>query len=317
VRPTSLRLQPTYDASRLAEDLRSLAHLERARPGPFATEGWDGIALVQAEGRADDTRSPMPSRSGPLPTPALATCPALAALLEGLPAPILAARLLYLQPGGSAGLHRDPVAFPLGVVRLHVPIITHPDVELWIGGERMQWGVGELWYGDFTFPHRLANPSPITRVHLVLDICVTDALLALFPSDALPSLLADGVHRFVPARRLDDAALGRFARHLTLPHAAIAGVNVASELDGVVEDGAIAMRAANGDLAFVLDPIDEASLVIRGYYPGVTFEYPRDGTIELVHRGRVVLPEGMSDDDERAPWNLVTTRWPVNGPIPT
>lgn len=310
MRPTTVRLSPSYDAERMTRDVATLADLARARPGPFPTSGWEGIALVQADGRADNTRSPMPSRSGPQPTPALASCPYLAEILASLPGPILGARLLYLEPGGVAPLHRDPIGFPVGVVRLHVPIVTHPDVEMWLGGERTRWAEGELWFGDFAFPHRLANPSSITRIHLVLDVCASDALLALFPPAIVERVVSGGLCKFEPVKPLADADLRRFARHLTFPPHSLPGVMMHDELDAVVEVGAVVARAGD-QVALVLDPIDVSRLSIRGYYPGVTFEALPDGGLELVHRGRVRMPEGSSVDDEDAPWELFTSRAPV------
>ena len=62
----------------------------------------------------------------------------------------------------------------------------------------------------------------------------------------------------------------------------------------------------------LLDPLDETTLGMRGYYPGVTLELSPEGALALVHRGRVRLPEGASTDDERAPWELFTSHTPLD-----
>jgi hypothetical protein len=63
------------------------------------------------------------------------------------------------------------------VARVHLPIITHPDITMttWdldgVASER-HLAAGHLYYLDTRKPHAVANPSPTTRVHLVLDVVV-------------------------------------------------------------------------------------------------------------------------------------------------
>jgi hypothetical protein len=309
-----MRLPLDVDVERLASEVAGLERdFARIVPGPFDVKGWDGISLVMGDGRADDTRSPFPSRTGSQPTPALERCPRHAELLSALGAPILAARLLYLERGGNHGLHRDPIGFPVGGIRIHLPLVTHPDAEMWLGGERMRWGAGELWYADFAFPHRLANPSPVMRIHLVLDVCITDALLDLFPSELVPDLLARGVCRFAPVKKLARSTLARFEGRWHLPRRLLVAVPAPEDLIfscSEDEPNAIVARGEDGSVAFVLDPIDERTLTIRGYYPGVTFELGDAGGLELVHRGRVHC-EPEAENDERTPWELFTSKSPL------
>lgn len=307
------RLTPRYDVERMKREVAALVDVPRARPGPYATEGWDGIALVQRGGLADDTRSPMPSLTGPRPTPALVRCPYLAEVLASLGADVLVARLLFLAPNGTAGLHRDPIGFPLGVVRLHVPIVTHPDVELWIANERASWTEGELWFADFRYPHRLANRSPITRVHLVVDVCVADALLALFPGPVDPAVVGP-LYKARPRQALSAARLSSFTREITLPPMSLPGVTAHDRLALRVETdevGALVVASAPSDPSFAmaLDPLSDRELTLRGYFPGVTIERRGDDSLHLVHRGRVRLPPDA--EDETTPWELFTTRWPL------
>jgi Aspartyl/Asparaginyl beta-hydroxylase len=85
-------------------------------------------------------------------------------LIADLPAPKLMVRLLTLPAGSEIGEHNDAGSnFRFGSLRLHVPVVTHPDVIMMIDGERMSWRPGELWWGDFSRRHWLRNNSPITR----------------------------------------------------------------------------------------------------------------------------------------------------------
>lgn len=74
-----------------------------------------------------------------------------------------------LRAGGKLDRHRD--GFP-DHDRFHLPIITHRDVYWWDerGGSRhMQ---PEWWYGPVPYCgilHSVGNPSPIDRIHVVID----------------------------------------------------------------------------------------------------------------------------------------------------
>jgi hypothetical protein len=306
-RQAKLRLPLEIDPIAIARDLRALEDHVRSSPGPFETKGWEGIALIQGDGR-DDVRSPLPSESGPQPTAALARCPVLKdLLLNRLPAPILVARLLYLEPGGSAGLHRDPIGFPVGTIRIHLPIVTHPEVEMWIGGERARWQVGELWYGDFGFPHRLLNPTTdVTRVHLVIDACVTDDLLALFPA----TFVVGDIYKHRPlVRRQHDLLRKLEGSRWHVPRSLFVGLGAPEDLCFSINGDSVIAKSDGGNVAFVLDPIATKAFAIRGYYPGVTFELSEvDDELSLVHRGCLGFDEDADPESEQTPWELYTTR---------
>lgn len=129
-------------------------------------EHWAQIVLVR-----NDYRHPV-----------LDTCPGLAAAIAGMPSRVLDACLKLLGPGGFVHEHRDMTgATPFGVVRLHVPIATHPDVEFHVNGQRLFLRPGEAWILDTSYRHRVANRSAIQRVHLVVDMELDASLQALLP----------------------------------------------------------------------------------------------------------------------------------------
>jgi hypothetical protein len=129
-------------------------------------EHWAQIVLVRNEFRH----------------PALNVCPGLAGAIAGQPSRVLDACLKLLGPGGFVHEHRDLTgASPLGVVRLHVPIVTHPDVEFYVSGMRLFLRAGEAWILDTSYRHRVANRSPVQRVHLVVDMELDGSLRALLP----------------------------------------------------------------------------------------------------------------------------------------
>ena len=72
-----------------------------------------------------------------------------------------------------------------------MPIITHNDVIFLINNQRVYWTPGNIYYGDFSFPHSVINNSNINRIHLVIDVINNNQLEKMikkafgnqFPSD--------------------------------------------------------------------------------------------------------------------------------------
>ncbi|RKH65886.1 aspartyl/asparaginyl beta-hydroxylase domain-containing protein [Corallococcus llansteffanensis] len=199
----AVRLNRSFDAHALEAAYEAVRAQVEGRPAGYPGEGhvgWSSICLDSVS-------------SGP--SPVLARAPALRELLSGLGLRLRLARLLRLEPGGVIREHHDAF-LSRRIVRLHVPIVTHPDVEFYLGGQRCPWGAGELWYGDFSQPHHGINRSAIARVHLVLDVSADAALLRLFPEGLVPASLAalepDGARE-----ELDPGVLDRLAFDFTLP----------------------------------------------------------------------------------------------------
>lgn len=70
------------------------------------------------------------------------------------------------------------------IVRFHYPLITHEDIRMscWnLAGDRYDTHLppGSLWYLDARKPHAVSNPSPVDRIHLVIDV-VADAKVREF-----------------------------------------------------------------------------------------------------------------------------------------
>jgi hypothetical protein len=64
-------------------------------------------------------------------------------------------------------------------VRLHVPVVTRPEVRFHCGGESVHMAAGEAWIFDNWREHRVENPAPEPRVHLVADTSGTAAFWRL------------------------------------------------------------------------------------------------------------------------------------------
>lgn len=178
-----LKLPFRFDVGRLrAETLSLPAEAWIAHYNTRDYEGeWSGVALRAPDGR-DGWLFPTPPGSGPCAgTPTLARLPYLAQVLSVFECPMENARLLRLHAGSSIREHTDhALGFEDGLARLHVPVITNPDVTFFLDGEPVPMGEGECWYFDANRPHRVDNHSRQDRVHLVIDCVVDDWLHGVF-----------------------------------------------------------------------------------------------------------------------------------------
>ncbi len=93
---------------------------------------------------------------------------------------------------------RLPLGYEDGEIRIHIPVITNPEVEFYVAGERIAMQEGESWYVNFNLPHRLYNGSAADRVHLVIDCEVNDWMHSV--------LYTENFEQF-HSRVLDDPAL--------------------------------------------------------------------------------------------------------------
>ncbi|MFL6335729.1 MAG: aspartyl/asparaginyl beta-hydroxylase domain-containing protein [Pyrinomonadaceae bacterium] len=196
-----IKLLPTFDAPAIARALARAREQQTSAGYPGeGHRGWLARTLYSVHhGLADWAREES----------------ALAGLIDRLGTPVVFARFMTLEPGGVINEHRD--AF-LGerVVRLHVPIKTNDQAQLFINGRLCRWLPGELWYGDFSLPHWGANHGSPDRVHLVIDAPITRELASLFPAGTLPQSLERRIRDGVASDHI-AYELSRFAMRFSLP----------------------------------------------------------------------------------------------------
>lgn len=187
--PDRLRLPLAFDAARLQEELARLP-AETWVPH-FNTryyEGdWSGVPLRSVGGMEGRLYPDPTARQSYEDTPLLARCPAFREALAAFQCPIGSARLLKLAARAHIREHTDyNLGFEDGEVRLHIPIVTHPDVAFVLAGQRVDLRPGECWYLNFNLPHRVDNFGDTDRVHLVLDCVVDDWLREVFARAMAP-----------------------------------------------------------------------------------------------------------------------------------
>jgi hypothetical protein len=157
------RLPVRFDAARMREEIAALPTGAWAKH-PNEIEGNSALRLVSANGgENDDVFGPM------RPTPHLRNCPYLRQVLASFGVVWNRSRLMRLAPRSSVPEHADINYQWYYRVRMHVPIVTRPEVRFHCGGEDVHMAPGEAWIFDNWRLHRVENPTDETRIHLVAD----------------------------------------------------------------------------------------------------------------------------------------------------
>jgi len=128
-------------------------------------------------------------------TPLMAALPEARALVDSIPGIKHRVRLMRLEPNdGELTRHADITDEDAGVapgklLRIHIPLVTNPKVEFtqWLIDGTVRTATmpeSSAWYLDTRKPHRAINAGTTARVHLVLDVESSPALLALIPGKA-------------------------------------------------------------------------------------------------------------------------------------
>jgi ribosomal protein S18 acetylase RimI-like enzyme len=177
--PDVIKLPLQFDASRLQADLARITaaefvpHFNTA----YYQGDWSAVPLRSIGGRLDHIYPDPTAKNAFADTPLLARCDYIREALATLRCPQQAVRFLRLKTGSIIKEHCDhELGFEDGEVRLHIPVITNPDVEFVLNQERVIMNEGECWYLNVNRPHRVANRGTTDRVHLVVDCVVNDWL---------------------------------------------------------------------------------------------------------------------------------------------
>jgi hypothetical protein len=172
-----LQLPFFFDAPRMLEEVNILSNAQwQLHYQKMDYEGeWTALPLRSIGGDAEHVIVMPDATSHYQDTVFLKESVYLKEVLSFFKCPLRTVRLLKLQAGAIIKEHRDrELNFEKGEVRIHIPVITHPDVEFYLDGERMQPKEGECWYMNFNLPHSIHNKSTVNRVHLVIDAEVND-----------------------------------------------------------------------------------------------------------------------------------------------
>jgi hypothetical protein len=171
-----------FDPKRLKADLRmALAEAWTPHFNQSYYEGdWSGVVLRAAGNSSGSLFSnPRQSVDSFAPTPLLDRCPYFREVLAAFQCRLKSVRLLRLKAGSIIKEHTDSDLNEEREIRIHVPVVTNPAVEFYLGGERVVMEEGQCWYLDLSRHHRVQNLGSTDRVHLVIDCVVNDWVKAL------------------------------------------------------------------------------------------------------------------------------------------
>ena len=179
------RLASDYDVARLQSELAEILadYSPQTQHGGYHDGGWEAIGLIALNGDYREDRPVSDAHPGEYrATEVLDGAPHMREIIESFPAPKKRVRLMRMAPGAHIYWHFDRAeSLDSENARLHVPIVTSRKILFQIAHEDFHWEPGSLWYGDFSFPHRLWNQSDEDRIHLVIDLEANDALRAMLP----------------------------------------------------------------------------------------------------------------------------------------
>lgn len=176
----AVKLDQPIDLEPLRRDAEAVLRRFMARPQHTVHHdgGWTAVLLVSANGDLAEGRAFGNYR----PTAALESAPYIREILERLSNSTGRVRLLSLAPGERVCWHYDHTdSIDRSFLRIHVPIWTNPGVRFQIGHQDLFWRPGEMWYGEFSYPHRLRNDGTASRLHLVCELKVDDTTSRLLP----------------------------------------------------------------------------------------------------------------------------------------
>src|SRR5882724_3185276 len=286
--PVAIRLPRTYDVDQLVHDLQILRDVKAApQPGPYHQGEWKGIALHSTGGK-DSVFPSAPGMDDYRETESLLRTPYFKWILDDLKCPKEVVRILFLPPQGHIKDHFDfHTSFQFGLLRLHIPIITHPDVVFLIDGQRMKWDPGELWYGDFSKVHSVKNDSPIARAHMVIDVQINDFVLSLFPKDFIERRRSEGMSITKDPMPASESELRRFACDFRIPGEFMPMFVIGKPLSSLAKGASAAVRLIEGKLtvlidnapAFHLERMSDDIFAISGLPPGMTLQLKRENHV--------------------------------------
>jgi Sulfotransferase family/Aspartyl/Asparaginyl beta-hydroxylase len=167
------RLPVRFDAARLRAEVDAVPKSAWSRH-PQEYPGNSAARLVTVGGTQNDFVA-----GSMQPTAALLASPYLQQVLAFFDTVWSRSRLMRIEAGGSVPLHSDTNHHWFYRVRVHVPVITRPEVRFFCGDQNVHMAAGEAWVFDNWRKHKVENPTPDARIHLVADTAGTSAFWRL------------------------------------------------------------------------------------------------------------------------------------------
>ncbi len=158
-----IKLPIGFCADTLAAEVRALPPSAWI-PHPQRFPGNEAVPLVTPAGQLTN------EFVGPMaPTEYLLRCPYVMELMAEIGAVWGRSRLMGLGANAIVPEHIDNNYYWRTHIRLHIPVITNPDVDFTCGDQTVNMAAGEAWVFDTFRKHHVHNRGSAQRVHLVFD----------------------------------------------------------------------------------------------------------------------------------------------------
>lgn len=131
---------------------------------PQRMQGNSAVALISRGGEDNDEFVGAMAE-----TPHLRGCPYIRQVLASFGVVLGRSRLMKLATGAEVATHVDFNYHWHSRVRIHIPIITSPEVTFFCADQNVNMRAGESWIFNAWRRHRVSNDSDQDRVHLVID----------------------------------------------------------------------------------------------------------------------------------------------------
>lgn len=168
----SIKFPFTFDKKKLVNDVTKVMSnkwIAHYNANDYSGK-WTSIALMSKGGKSSNINAFSNSTEDFIATDILEFCSYFQEILDGFLFEKTAVRLLNLGSGAEIKPHTDYcLGYEDGVFRLHIPIITNPDVTFILDKQRLIMNVGECWYVNANFTHSVKNGGKNDRIHLVID----------------------------------------------------------------------------------------------------------------------------------------------------
>ncbi len=160
-----IQLPYQFDVALLQKEVNELAE-SLWIPHHEGFKGNFSIPLVSKDGKLNNEfKGPMAC------TEILQSCPYLQQVIASFGQIVGRSRLMGLAAGAEVPVHSDINYHWYKRVRIHVPIITAPEVIFYCGDKQVHMEAGDAWIFDSWKYHKVENNSSLFRVHLVIDVC--------------------------------------------------------------------------------------------------------------------------------------------------
>ena len=158
-----VRLPYQFDALQLQSEIAKFAD-DQWMEHPSKLAGNLAIPLISLNGqRNNDFDGPMAA------TPELLNSEYMQQVMGSFGEVLARSRLMRLDAGAQVSEHVDFNYHWYSRVRIHIPIITNPQVIFHCGDQAIHMRAGECWIFDSWRRHKVINASDQDRVHLVID----------------------------------------------------------------------------------------------------------------------------------------------------